>query len=266
MKGGLIRRHRFKSCCPHHWRIRKYSKLFFLHKHSQPHLWYQSQAQAQVSDYIYGPDFALHIYCRHMAALEFLWFSSFLTFLTFLGDRLFFKLNQNPSAVLCQTSTFEPPHRGHFDLYVHVILVVGSQLQTTGTQPYVGFTWNWKYIVNAYTWNVIYMVKWDISCTYYCSRFCCCIHIQLTNALTNFAIRCAQIIKFLNLSTCAPWHHWKHFNPNLQYFENCISLLLTWVLNQVPRHLQAGTLSTRPNDHGRINEKNWKIGLFFEDY
>ena len=28
MKGGLIRRHRFESCCHHHWQMRKYSKLY----------------------------------------------------------------------------------------------------------------------------------------------------------------------------------------------------------------------------------------------
>ena len=68
----------------------------------------QAQAQAQVSDYICVPEFDLNTYCRHMGELTFLWFVSFLAFLTFLRDRLFFKLNQNPSADLCQTSTINP--------------------------------------------------------------------------------------------------------------------------------------------------------------
>ena len=67
-----------------------------------------SSSPSPVSDYIHAPDSALNIYCHHMAEVEFLWFISFfalLTFFTFLRDRFFFKLWQNPSAVLCQTST-----------------------------------------------------------------------------------------------------------------------------------------------------------------
>ena len=64
-----------------------------------------SSSPSPVSDYIHAPDFALNIYCRYMAEVKFLWFISFFAFFTFLRDRLFFKLWQNPSAVLCQTST-----------------------------------------------------------------------------------------------------------------------------------------------------------------
>ena len=52
----------------------------------------QAQAQAQVSDYICVPEFDLNIFSPHMGQLIFLWLPSFLAFLTFLRDRLFFKL------------------------------------------------------------------------------------------------------------------------------------------------------------------------------
>ena len=64
-----------------------------------------SSSPSPVSDYIHAPDFALNIYCHHMAELKFLWFISFFAFFTFLRVRFFFKLWQNPSAVLCQIST-----------------------------------------------------------------------------------------------------------------------------------------------------------------
>ena len=65
----------------------------------------QAQAQAQVSDYICVPEFDLNIFSPHMGQLIFFWLPSFLAFLTFLRDRFFSNFYQNPSAVLCQTST-----------------------------------------------------------------------------------------------------------------------------------------------------------------
>ena len=64
-----------------------------------------SSSPSPVSDYIPAPDIGLNIYSPHMGQLIFLWFLSFFAFLTFLRDSFFFKLWQNPSAVLCQTST-----------------------------------------------------------------------------------------------------------------------------------------------------------------
>ena len=150
----------------------------------------------------------------------------------------------------------QPPHREQLDLYVLVILVIGNRLQTTGTGPHVGFTWNGKYMVNAYIWNVIYMVKWGIWYTYYCCRCCCCILIQLTNALTNFAIAPAQMNKFCNISICVPLNPWKCSNPHLQYFENGIFLLLTWVLNQECMSPEAGASSSRPFEHTSVDESS----------
>ena len=51
------------------------------------------------------PDFTLNICCHDLTELKFLWLISFFAFLTYLRDRFFFKVWQNPSAVLCQTST-----------------------------------------------------------------------------------------------------------------------------------------------------------------
>ena len=51
------------------------------------------------------PDFTLNICCHDLTELKFLWLISFFAFLTFLRDSFFFKVWQNPSAVLCQTST-----------------------------------------------------------------------------------------------------------------------------------------------------------------
>ena len=155
-----------------------------------------------------GPGTKLCIKPLHLIGYIYLWCNlHFLHFLHFWEIGYFSNFLQNPSAVLCQPTTIEPPHRGHADLYVQFILVIGSQLQTTGTGPHVGFTWNGKYRVNAYTWNVIYMVNWHISYTYYCYRCCCCLLIQLTDALTNCAIAPAQMNEFCNISNCVPWNH-----------------------------------------------------------
>ena len=41
-----------------------------------------------------------------------------------------------------------------------------------------------------------------------------------------------------------------------QYFENYILSTLTWVLNRGPWYFQAGALSTRPTEHGRVDESS----------
>ena len=41
-----------------------------------------------------------------------------------------------------------------------------------------------------------------------------------------------------------------------QYFENDILLILTWVLNQGPWYFKADALSTRPTEHGKVDESS----------
>ena len=55
-----------------------------------------SSSPSPVSDYIHAPDFALNIYCHHMAELKFLWFISFCAFFTYLRVRFFSNFDKIP--------------------------------------------------------------------------------------------------------------------------------------------------------------------------
>ena len=180
---------------------------------------------------------------------------SYIAFLTFLRDRFFSNFLQNPSAVLCQSSTSYVPRRGHFDLYVHVILVIGGDLQTTGTRPHVGFTWNGNCMMKRSTWNVIHILYWHISYAYWsCRCCCCCTLIRLTVPLSNCANLPALMNTFFYYFTCSVFASLKILQLYFYVLWNFFVIVHNQVMNlgTIYTHLEA--LSTAPSHHMRIDE------------
>ena len=120
----------------------------------------------------------------------YLWITclTFLTFVTFLGDRLFFKLFAKPLRSPVRANYNWIPLKGtHRPIRPIYFWSLGVNCRRRAQ----GHTWGlpagltcriylkWKYRVNAYTWNVIYMVNLHIWDTYYCCAAACCKFIQL---------------------------------------------------------------------------------------
>ena len=136
-------------------------------------------------------------------------FFTFLTFLTFLGDRLFFKVFAKPLRSPVRANYNWIPLKGtHRPIRPIYFWSLGVNCRRRAQ----GHTWGlpagltcriylkWKYRVNAYTWNVIYMVN------LHTLLLRCCKFIQLTFTLPSVPSPPQIWNEVCNISSCVPWN------------------------------------------------------------